>query len=162
MQRQTIENDAQRKAFELWWNNGNRGVSYQKIGTALGFTKISIYNWSKRFNWQDRAMERAIAINARVDRVAINDATADRLTALKMTRKALEILDKKIDEKNIKVDIQDLDKLIRLQEFLRGEPDSRSEELTVDKVDQEIRRLEAQLATQAGADTGTTAADANE
>ena len=156
MQKQSVENDIQRKAFELWWNHGNKGVSYQRIADELGYTKLTIYNWCNRFGWKQRAIDRAEKINARIERAAIDDATHERITYIKMIRKATKILDDKIDAGEIKIDIQDLDKLVRLSQFLHGEPDSRSEDITLDAVDKEIRRLEAQIAQ---ADGGTPQAD---
>ena len=144
--RQYVENKTQKDAFEMWWNSGRRGVTYAEVSGAFKVSPLTILNWHNKYRWEERSAERLGKISKRLDQVAVSDIAEDRKNYLKIIKKATMLIESRLDEGTVRVTLADLDKLARLGEFLHGEPDARTEEITVDAVDREIRKLEAELA----------------
>ena len=139
------ETQRQKLAFEDWYNGGRRDRTYQQVANAFGVTKLAVYNWSQKYKWKARAIDRDSKIMAKIEDQIVDDLAQDRLTYLRIIRSATGLIAERIENGEIKVSLSDLDKLVRLSEFLHGEPDSRSESITLDKLDVEIRKLETEL-----------------
>ena len=74
----------------------------------------------------------------------MNDEVSRREQSLKIVQMATLQLAKAIAEGEVKMTLGDLDKLIRLEAFLRDEPDSRQEVVFADlknKSDEELREM---------------------
>jgi len=109
--------DRHRQAFELYRSLGTRR-SYRKVAAHFDVSTSAVKLWATKHNWQDRIREHD-AENARqtADRVLqSNDDEIDR--NLKIVRVALMKVARAIAEGRVKIQMGDLDRLVRLEGYL--------------------------------------------
>jgi hypothetical protein len=89
----------------------------QEFGVSLGTVKV----WGREFRWRRRVRER----NAEVAKALADQGLEQGVEALARNRKLVKMglirVAKAIAEGRMKVTMADLDRLIRLEEFLRDE-----------------------------------------
>jgi hypothetical protein len=123
-----IEQEHHKKAFEFYYGLGERR-SYGKVAEEFGVSIGAVKLWGRSFGWKRRIGER----DAEVARALADENTKDGMERAARNRKivglALVQVAKAIAEGKVKPTISDLDRLIRLEEFLREE--QKAEGLTV-------------------------------
>jgi transposase len=115
-----IEQEHHKKAFEFYYGMGE-GRNYNKVAEEFGVSVGAVKLWGRSFGWKRRIGER----DAEVARALADENTKDGLERATRNRKivglALVQVAKAIAEGKVKPTISDLDRLIRLEEFLREE-----------------------------------------
>lgn len=107
------------KAFEEFYALGDHRT-YAKLAEATGYNLETIRLWGRSFSWSRRVAERdAEQARAIADEVAAEQKT-NRTRNLKIVRAALVRLAKLIASGDIKPRIGDLERLVRLEEYLTG------------------------------------------
>lgn len=146
-----------KKKVAQMWSMFQAGISCLRIGKALGVSSPTVLKYKHTEKW----IERRDTITKRANKKADAEQVTLLAENMKIVRfakgKLLEQLKKIADGEEIsKMPVTDLDKLIRLEEFLHGRPDTRvkidysqmtEEQLTVE--------LEATITELAGIPEGT-------
>ena len=117
------EQEHHKKAFEFYYGMGE-GRNYRKVAEEFGVSIGAIKLWGRSFGWKRRIGER----DAEVARALADGNTKDGMKRAARNRKivglALVQVAKAIAEGKVKPTISDLDRLIRLEEFLKEETKS--------------------------------------
>ncbi|MFH1314028.1 MAG: hypothetical protein ABIJ00_12495 [Candidatus Eisenbacteria bacterium] len=114
-----------KKAFEFYYGIGE-GRSYSKVAKEFGMSIAAVKLWGRSFGWKRRVGER----DGEVARSMADQSLSDGVERAARNRKIVEMglikVAQAIAEGKVKPTITDLDRLIRLEEFLRQEdPDER-------------------------------------
>jgi hypothetical protein len=133
----------QEKALEYYIALGERR-SYEKVAAKFNVSLSTVKLWGKSFHWKDRLRERDLHVAREIANRAINDEVSRRERSLQIVQLALVQLAKGIAEGRVKMNLGDLDKLIRLEAFLNDLPDTRQEIVFADlkdKSNEELREM---------------------
>ncbi len=120
------EREHHKQAFETYYALGLKR-SHRAVANELGVSVSTIKSWSRSFRWRERIAERDAQVARAVANRSINDEVDHRERNLKIVQMSLARIAKAIVDRDVKMTLSDLDKLIRLEAFLRDEPDSRQE-----------------------------------
>jgi hypothetical protein len=117
------ERDHQKRAFELYYSLGTRR-SYRQIAEQLHVSLSTVKLWSRSFYWRNRVAERdAEAARQIVDRPPpASSGSVEQNT--KIVRMAMVRLAKAIADGRVRMTMADLDRLIKLDRYLNGDPAS--------------------------------------
>ena len=133
----------QEKAFEYYLALGEKR-SYEKVSTKFGVGLSTVKLWGKSFNWKERIKKRDLQVAREMANRALNDEVSRRERSLQIVQMALVHLAKASAEGKVKMTLQDLDRLLRLEMFLTDQPDSRQEVVFADlrnKTTEELREM---------------------
>lgn len=109
------ENELQKEAFEMYYSMGKRR-SMEAVAEKFNRTVRSIANWRRKYLWDDRIVQRELEDN-------VGRTTAVKTDYRIIISMLMEDVANKIESGKIKVDsIEDLEKLVRLDLLLMGEP----------------------------------------
>ena len=115
-----IEQEHHKKALEFYYGLGE-GRNYKRVAEEYGVSLGAVKLWGRGFGWKRRIGER----DAEVARALADENTKDGMERAARNRKivglALVQVAKAIAEGRVKPTISDLDRLIRLEEFLKEE-----------------------------------------
>jgi hypothetical protein len=115
------EREHHEKAFEFYYALGegrNYGQVAEEFSASLGTVKL----WGRSFDWGRRIAERdANVARAMADRT-MKDGMERGLRNSKLIEMALVRVAKAIAEGEVKMTVSDLDRLIRLEQYLREGP----------------------------------------
>ncbi len=114
------EKEQHRKAFELYYAQGEKR-SFPRLAKDLGVSVASLKVWSKAFGWQGRLRERDATIARQAADQVIGSAVVNASRKRKMVELALMKVIKAINSDKVKIQVGDLDRLLRLQAFLDGD-----------------------------------------
>ncbi len=120
------EQPHQEKAFEYYYALGEKRT-YLKVAAECGVSAGTVKLWGKSFGWKKRLRERDVEVARQVASRTLSDEVNHRERNLQIVHMALVQLAKAVADGQVKMNLGDLDKLIRLEAFLRDEPDSRQE-----------------------------------
>jgi transposase len=113
-----IEQESHKKAFEFYYGLGE-GRSYRHVAEEFGVSLGAVKVWGRSFDWKRRIGKR----DAEVARALADENTKDGVERTARNRKivglALIQVAKAIAEGKVRPTISDLDRLIRLEEFLK-------------------------------------------
>ena len=132
LRRLQSEQDRHRHAFEVYFSQGG-SRSHERVAKEIGASVATVKSWSRSFGWQRRVDERDAHVAREVADRSLQSGIEEYERNLKIVRVALMKLAKGIADGKVKMQMGDLDRLIRLESFLRegrnhGEP-STAEEL---------------------------------
>lgn len=128
------------KALEYYIALGERR-SYEKVAAKFNVSLSAVKIWGKSFQWKDRLRERDAQVARELATRTINDEVSRRERSLKIVQLALVKLAQGIAEGRVKMNLGDVDKLIRLEAFLCDLPDSRTEFVVNDLKDKSREEL---------------------
>ena len=131
------------RAFEYYYALGEKR-SYDKVTAEFSVSLSTVKLWGKSFNWKRRIKDRDIQIAREMASRTLSDEVNHRERNLQIVQMSLVRIAKAIVDGDVKMSLSDLDKLIRLESFLRDEPDSRQEIIVADlrtKSDEELREM---------------------
>ena len=111
------ELDHHRKAFELYASQGH-GRSYEKVATDLNVSVASVKQWGAAFGWRRRLQERELETARQLADRTLQTAMTDQERYHKIVRMAVTKLSKAIAEDRVKLQAADLERLIRLEDYL--------------------------------------------
>jgi len=148
-----IEQEHQKKAFEYYVALGEKR-SFTPVAEYAGVSLSTVKLWSRSFGWVQRIRERDAEIARRVADRALQTNLDEQDRNQKIVRLALVRLAKAIADGKIRMQLSDLDRLIRLQSFLEGPVkdssagidlsgvDTRVLESVVDMLEEQSRQLQ--------------------
>jgi len=112
-----VERDHIRKAFEIYVSQGHNR-SYEQVAQALGVSVASVKQWGRAGNWRRRVQERELETARQIADRTLQSTINDEELFDKLVRMALGRLAKAINEDRVKLQGADLDRLIRLKDYL--------------------------------------------
>ena len=118
--------------------------NYQKVAVEFSASPSTVKLWGKSFRWKRRLKERDLEVARQMATRTLSDEVNHRERNLKIVQMSLVRMAKAIVDGEVKMILGDLDKLIRLESFLRDEPDSRQEIIVADlrtKSNEELREM---------------------
>ena len=116
-QTQPREQDHHRKAFEIYASQGH-GRSYEKVAEALSVSVAGVKKWGRTFDWRRRLQERELDTARQIADRTLQTTISDQERYHKIVRMAVTKLAKAIAEDRVKLQAADLDRLIRLEDYL--------------------------------------------
>lgn len=117
--RQQTEQDRHRRAFEVYYaQGGNR--SHDRVARELGVSLATVKVWSRSFSWQRRVDERDARLAREIADRTHQEDSIENERHLKIVRGALLRLAKGIAEGKIRMQLSDVDRMIRLERQLSG------------------------------------------
>ena len=111
------EQEHHKRAFEIYYAQGVKR-SYDRLGKELGISASTVKSWSLSFGWSARIAERdASAARHIADRTL--QSTAEELSRNKrIVTMALMKVAKAVADGKVRIQMADLDRLIRLEQLL--------------------------------------------
>jgi transposase len=114
------EQEHQEKAFEFYYGLGE-GRSYGLVAREFGVALATVKAWGKAFSWRARCRER----DGQAARAMAERSLEENMEGLARNRKIVKMgllqVAKAVAEGKVKVTMADLDRLVRLEEYLREE-----------------------------------------
>ena len=124
------EREHHKKAFEFYYALGE-ARSYRQVTDQFGVSLGTVKLWGRSFDWKVRIAERdADVARAMADR-SMKKGMERGMRNSKIIEMGLVQVAKAIAEGKVKMTVSDLDRLIRLEEYLRGEEQKEGMELVV-------------------------------
>ena len=118
------ETEAQKQAFELYYSMGEKR-SLEAVASACSKSTRTIGEWSRQFRWKDRILQKEIEETAEKGSVAnaVIDAKAEYRQII---RALVATFVKDYKQGKIKIkNIQDFERLVKLDLLLLGDPTER-------------------------------------
>jgi hypothetical protein len=128
------EQQHHKKAFEFYYalgENRNYGLVAREFGVSVGAVKT----WGRNFAWKRRIGERDAEAARTIAERGMKDSVERGVRNLKIIEMGLLQVAKAMAEGKVKPSVSDLDRLIRLEEFLREEKVGEQTKLIVEWVD---------------------------
>jgi hypothetical protein len=97
------------------------------VAAKLGVSATSVKTWSRAFSWQKRIDERDAAVAHVVEKKSVHAEVDRRMRNKKIVEAGIIAAARAIADGHVKPTLADLDRMLRLEAFLEGEPDSRQE-----------------------------------
>ena len=115
-----MPDDRHQQAFEVYVAGGPKRT-YKQVAEQLGVSERTVRHWANQGKWRQRLSEReAQAARQMADQV-ISSSVAHAARNRKMVELALMKVIKAINSDKVRVQVGDLDRLLRLQAFLDGD-----------------------------------------
>ncbi len=111
------EQEHHRSAFELYQSLGAKR-SYRQVAGQLGVSMSAVKLWAKSFDWRGRLQEREADTVRQIAERALQTSVGEGVRQRKIVQMALIRLAKAIADGKVKMQMGDLDRLIRLQSFI--------------------------------------------
>ena len=128
------------RAFEYYYSLGE-SRSYDKVATEINVSPSTVKNWGRSFGWKQRLMERDLEVAREIAGRSLSDEINYKERNLKIVNLAMVKLARAIVAGDVKWSVGDLDKLVRLENFLRDGPDSRQEIVVADLKSKSVEEL---------------------
>ena len=128
------ESEKHKQAFDYYYSLGS-SRSYDKVAVEFGASRSTVKAWGRSFGWGGRVAERDAQVSREVANRTLTDEISRCERNIKIVEMAVMRLARDIRDGRIKTTLADLDRLIRLESFLRKEPDSRPEIVMADLKD---------------------------
>ena len=129
------EQEHHKKAFEFYYGLGE-SRNYKQVADKYGVSLGSVKAWGRNFDWKRRVGER----DGEVARALADQNLKDGVERVARNRKLVEMglvrVAQAIAEGKVKVSVADLDRLIRLEEFLRQDQESKGMEIVLRVTDE--------------------------
>lgn len=122
------ENSLQREAFEIYYHLGDKR-SLRSVAEKVERTERTIAGWSRAFSWVDRVKQREIEDAKNMGGEALNSQTTDVKTRYRiLMNNLLAKASTKISKGELSIrNIQDLERVVKLDLLLMGESTERSD-----------------------------------
>ena len=114
-----IEDARHLQAFELYASLGQRR-SYRRVAGQMGVSVSTIKLWSKQQGWRERIVEREVQAARQLSDSVQGGPDSDNVRNLKIVRVALMKVAKAIAAGSVRIQMGDLDRLVKLEERLTG------------------------------------------
>lgn len=122
------ETELQKGAFEIYYSMGKRR-NMEAVAERVNRSVRSIANWRRKYSWDDRIVQRELEDN-------VGGSTAVKTDYRIIINMLMEEAANRIESGEIKVEsIEDLEKLVRLDLLLMGEPIRVTEEKEIAVID---------------------------
>jgi len=111
------EQEHQKKAFECYYALGEKR-SHGRVATQLNVAASTIKLWARSFDWSGRLQERDADVARQIADKAIQSSVDEQGRNHKIVQMALVRLAKAIADGKVRMQLGDLERLIRLQASL--------------------------------------------
>jgi transposase len=113
------EDERHERAFAVYLSLGEKR-SYKQVAAQVGVSLSTVKQWSKRYRWKERIAERDAEAARQVADNTLSNTVEEFTRNKKIVQMAMVKLAKAIADGRIKMQLGDLDRLIKLQSFLDG------------------------------------------
>ena len=123
------ENPLQREAFEIYYLMGDKR-SLRAVAEKVGRTERCVAGWSRAFNWVDRVSQREIEEHKNSDNMdeILAQTVASKTSYRIMINNLMKDASRKIARGELTIrNIQDYERIVKLDLLLMGESTERSE-----------------------------------
>lgn len=122
------ENDLQRKAFEIYYELGEKR-SLKIVAETIGRTERTVAGWSRSYNWVSRVTQRNIEEAQNKQGDVVNTQLTDVRTKYRiLINNLMANFSKDVTEGKVKIkNVNDYEKLVKLDMLLMGEATDRVE-----------------------------------
>lgn len=115
-----MPDDRHQQGFELYAASGPKRT-YKEVARQLGVSERTVRHWAHQGKWRQRLGEReAQAARQMADQV-IGSSVANAARKRKMVDLALMKVIRAINDDKVRIQVGDLDRLLRLQAFMDGD-----------------------------------------
>ncbi|WP_455920510.1 hypothetical protein [Priestia megaterium] len=129
-----------KEAFEYYYSLGEKRT-YQKVADQFDTSKTTVYKWSTNFGWIERVAQRDIDVAKKLEKKTNNTVADEKARYRTIIKGAIADFAKRLQDKEIVVDsVLDLERLVKLDLLLMGEPNERVEEKGETKHEYNIRQ----------------------
>ena len=115
-----------KKAFEFYYSLGEKRT-YKAVSKHFGFSLQSVKLWGREFAWMRKLKEREGEVARAMAARNVDSEVSNKIRNKQIIQLALVQLAKAIAEGKVKMNLSDLDRLVRLESFLDQGVDSRHE-----------------------------------
>ena len=116
------------EAFEFYYALGE-DRTYQKVADEFKTSKTTVYTWAKQFNWSARVEQRDIDIARKLEKKTNSTVANEKARYRTIVKAAIQDFALRLNKQEIEVtSVLDLERLIKLDLLLMGEPNERVEE----------------------------------
>ena len=124
------ETELQRRAFEMYYGLGEKR-SLKAVAKTIGRTERTVAGWSRAYNWVARVTQRNIENAQNKREEAVNTQLTDVRTRYRVIiSNFMEEISQRVLKGELKVkNIQDFERLVKLDLLLMGEATDRTEAL---------------------------------
>ena len=109
----------QQRAIEVYWSLGPKR-SYQRVAAQIGVSVSTIKSWARQHAWKEQLAEREVQAARQLSDSVQTGPDPDSVRNLKIVRVALMKVAKAIAQGSVRIQMGDLDRLVRLEEHLIG------------------------------------------
>jgi len=120
------ERDKHQRAFELYYAAGP-ARSLTHLGRRLGVAASTVKRWSTAFAWQARIDSRDRDMAEVIQTKSMSTELESRVRNKRIVAAGIFQIARQIADGKMKGTLTELDRLIRLEQFLEGRADSRQE-----------------------------------
>jgi len=111
------EQEHHKRAFEVYYAQGAKR-SYAKVASELGISVSTTKSWSLSFSWSRRIAERDAAAARQMADRSLQSTTEELSRNKKIVTMALMKVAKAVADGKVRIQMADLDRLIRLEQLL--------------------------------------------
>lgn len=111
--------DRHEQAFERYYALGEKRT-YRQVATDLGVSLSTVKQWSRKHRWKERIAERDAEAARQVADTSLQTTIEDNARNKKIVQMAMVKLARAIADGRIKMQLADLDRLIKLQSYIDG------------------------------------------
>ena len=115
-----------KKAFEYYYSLGEKRT-YKAVAKHFDFSLQSVKLWGREFAWMRKLKEREGEVARAMAARNVDNEVSNKIRNKQIIQLALVQLAKAIAEGKVKMNLSDLDRLVRLESFLDQGVDSRHE-----------------------------------
>ncbi|MFC1475814.1 hypothetical protein ACFLQW_02285 [Candidatus Zixiibacteriota bacterium] len=115
------EQEHHKKAFELYLALGEKR-SHRQVAQQMDVSLATVKLWSRSFQWRERVGAREAEVARRIADRTLQSNVDEQDRNKRIVRMALVRLAKAIADGKVRMQLSDLDRLIRLQSYLEGPP----------------------------------------
>lgn len=110
-----------REAFEYYYSLG-KDRTVPQVAEEFEKSPRTVYEWSRKFDWADRIVQRDIEVGRRLKEETIDTVVAEKARYRKIVKLAIAKFVESLQKGEVKTDsILDLERLIKLDLTLMGE-----------------------------------------
>jgi len=114
-----LPDDRHQQAFEVYAASGPKRT-YKQVADQMGVSDRTVRHWAKQEKWRQRLGERAAQAARQLADQTLQSSVEELSRNEKIVQLALVRLAKSIANGQVRMQLGDLDRLIRLQAFLEG------------------------------------------
>jgi hypothetical protein len=141
------EQEHHKKAFEYYYSLGEKR-NYPDVAKHFGFSVQSVKLWGREFAWKRKLKELEGEVARAMAARNVDNEVSNRTRNKQIIQLALVHLAKAIAEGKIKMNLADLDRLVRLESFLDQGVDSGHEVIIESLKGKSFEELRGMLRTE--------------
>lgn len=130
-----------REAFEYYYSLGEKR-SYVSVASQFGVSERTVVRWANAFNWQERVIQRDIENSKELEKKTNTSVVNEKANYRKIIKFAIVKFAEKLKAGKIEANnIQDLERLVKLDLLLMGEATERGDFNVTDAREKLIGRI---------------------